>query len=306
VSSSSIELVAGPQTKKPEAKAGSDKDDIFGDSDPGGKGEKPGDKKSLAIKAGDIVEADFKRKGKLHRGKVVRARSDGTFDIEYDVGASEKHVRRGDIKRVGGNQEDSGGEARAAKTKKHKAAAGDGALDSDQDSGTRKAKKSPKKATHHSSSSSSSGSDQDEQPPIKKGARVTYRQAEDAKTRRVGTVKKVHSDASCDVQYTEGDTAKRIARKLLIECSDSEASDAASPSQGPLKQRRSEGPTFRRHERVLSCWRRASKLSRPRMTDKWLKALVLEKNADGTYTVRRCWLVPTRWHHRRSNWSWLE
>ncbi|KAG2907209.1 hypothetical protein PC114_g10880 [Phytophthora cactorum] len=271
VKSSAIELIPDSKPKKIEAKASLDKDDIFGDSDSDDKTKKS--RKSAVIKVGDVVEANFKQKGKFHRGKIVRVRSDGTFDIEYDVGASEGHVQVEDIKTVGDNQESGD------KTKDPKKRTKSKSSNSDQEPPKSKSKKSKKH-----SSSESPGSDHETQAPIKKGARVTYRKAEDSKSRRIGIVRKVHSDGSCDVQYDHGETSKRVARKLLVECSDSEGSDDEPPSKKVVKTK--EGPIFRRHERVLSSWRRSSKLSKPRMTEKWTKAMVLEKNADGTYTIR--------------------
>ncbi|RLN64318.1 hypothetical protein BBJ29_004232 [Phytophthora kernoviae] len=93
VNSSSIEAVPDSKStkSKPEAKASAEKDDIFGGSDSDGKGRS--DSKQKTIKVGDVIDANFKQKGKFHRGKVVRVHSDGTFDIEYDVGASEKRER---------------------------------------------------------------------------------------------------------------------------------------------------------------------------------------------------------------------
>ncbi|KAG7388440.1 hypothetical protein PHYPSEUDO_012501 [Phytophthora pseudosyringae] len=280
VKMSSIELIPGSKAKKPEAKAGSEKDDLFGDSDSDGKTTKGGSKKSASVKAGDVVEANFKQKGKFHRGKIVRARKDGTFDVDYDVGTSEKRVHVENIQKVADNQErrgESGDETKDVKKKTKRKQSSD----SDREPTPAKSKK--KKSKKHSSSESS-GSDQEKQPPVKKGARVTCRKAEDAKSRRIGTVRKVHSDGSCDVKYEDGDASKRVARKLLVVCSDSEASADESPSKAALKAK--EGPIFRRHERVLTNWRRSSKLSKPRMTETWAQALVLEKNSDGTYTIR--------------------
>ncbi|KAI9993220.1 hypothetical protein PInf_015291 [Phytophthora infestans] len=259
VKSSAIESIPGAKPKKVEAKASSDKEDIFGDSDSDGK-----TNKSVIFKAGDAVEANFKQKGKFHRGTIVRTRSDGTYDVDYDVGASERHVRIADIRKIGGSQE------RCETTKKIKATSAKYSSDSDPEPSISKSK--PKKKNL----SSSDSSDHEKRVPIQKGARVTYRNAEDSKMRRIGVVRKMHSDGSCDVKYDNGDTAKR--------CSDSEDSEDEPPSRKHMKTK--EGPSFRRHERVLSSWRRSSRLSRPRMTEKWTKATVLEKNSDGTYTIR--------------------
>ncbi|KAE9026168.1 hypothetical protein PF011_g2701 [Phytophthora fragariae] len=279
IQSSAIELVPG--TKKPEAKASSKNDEIFGDSDSDVNSKKRSEMKGVAIKVGDVVEANFKQKGKFHRGKVVRARSDGTFDIDYDVGASERHVRLDDIKRFGDNQEKSEDSAHGAQKPKTKPTSNAHSSDSDRESSTKK-KKNTKKSKKLSSSDSS-GSDREKRAPLEKGSRVTYRNADDRKSRRVGTVRKVHYDGSYDVKYHDGDTSKRIAGKLLVACSDSEDSEDGLTGK---RRRAQEGPIFRRQERVLSNWRRSSKLSKPRMTDNWSKATVLEINGDGTYSIR--------------------
>ncbi|KAG1696420.1 hypothetical protein DVH05_018552 [Phytophthora capsici] len=270
VKESSLELIPSSKGGKSELKSNSKDDDLFGDSDSDGKAKKSSTK-SVKMKVGDTIEANFKQKGKFHRGKITRARSDGTFDVEYDVGASEKHVRLEDIKLVGGNQEDSDD---SDVPKKKSKSADKISSDSDQEPIKSKIKKKIP------SSSESSGSET--QNPLQKGTRVTFRKAQDTKSRRVGTVRKVHSDGSCDVKYADGESIKRIARKLLTECSDSEDSDTERLSRKATK----EAPSFRRHEKVLSNWRRPSKLSKPKMTDKWTKATVLERNGDGTYTVR--------------------
>ncbi|KAL4171226.1 hypothetical protein KRP22_009324 [Phytophthora ramorum] len=283
VKSSSIALIPGSKAKKPEAKASVDKDDIFGDSDSDSKRKKRVGKESGTIKAGDIVEANFKQKGKFHRGKVVRARSDGTFDVEYDVGASEKGVRVENIKKVGGNQARSDDSGHEDQTSKKKANSKPAAPSSDSDQELPRTK--PKKKAKRHSSSESSGSDGEKQPPLKKGVRVTYRIAGDKQSRRVGTIRKVRTDGSCDVRYEDGDTAKRVSRKLLVGCSDSEDSD--DDAAGKAKQRRSpQEPIYRRNQLVTSNWRRQSKLSKPKLTAKWAQAVVLEKNSDGTYTIR--------------------
>ncbi|KAE9044794.1 hypothetical protein PR001_g5224 [Phytophthora rubi] len=279
IQSSAIELVPG--TKKPEAKASSKNDEIFGDSDSDVNSKKRSEMKGVAIKVGDVVEANFKQKGKFHRGKVVRARSDGTFDIDYDVGASERHVRLDDIKRFGDNQEKSEDSAHGAQKPKTKPTSNAHSSDSDRESSTKKQKNTKK--SKKLSSSESSGSDREKRAPLEKGSRVTYRNADDRKSRRVGTVRKVHSDGSYDVKYHDGDTSKRIAGKLLVACSDSEDSEDGLTGK---RRRAQEGLIFRRQERVLSNWRRSSKLSKPRMTDNWSKATVLEINGDGTYSIR--------------------
>ncbi|GMF15318.1 unnamed protein product [Phytophthora lilii] len=281
--SSAIELVPETKIKKLEAKASKDKDDIFGDSDSDEKNKK-GSKKKAAINVGDVVEANFKQKGKFHRGKVVRVRSDGTFDIEYDVGASESRISVKDMKKINDNQETSDDNMKKQKKSKEKKL--HHSTDSEQEEDKPSLKKLTKKSKLRSSSESSE-SGRESSVPLKKGDKVTYRKAGSSKSRRVGTVKKVHSDGSCDIKYGDGDILKRVARQLVVGCSDSEDSDDVSPHKASQNRQRTKEVIFRRHERVIASWQRSSKLSKPRMTDKWLNATVLERNSDDTYTVLR-------------------
>ncbi|KAG7397797.1 hypothetical protein PHYBOEH_000178 [Phytophthora boehmeriae] len=169
VKSNAIEAIVDskPTKSKGEAKAGVDKDDIFGDSDSDGKG--PSGSNQKPIKVGDAVDANFKQKGKFHRGKVVRVHSDSTFDIEYDVGASEKRVRSADIKRINEKQE-SGDDSDVEKrdTAKKQIKGSPRVQSSDSDKEVKKKKKSAKKAKTHSSSESSA-SDRVKLMPLKKG-----------------------------------------------------------------------------------------------------------------------------------------
>jgi hypothetical protein len=50
------------------------------------------------LDVGTFVEANFKAKGNWYFGKIVRARLNGTYDIDYDDGESELGVAREHIK----------------------------------------------------------------------------------------------------------------------------------------------------------------------------------------------------------------
>ena len=51
---------------------------------------------------GDVVEANYGGKGKWYPGKIASANSNGTFDIEYDDGDSERGVTENRVRRSGG------------------------------------------------------------------------------------------------------------------------------------------------------------------------------------------------------------
>ena len=46
------------------------------------------------LREGDAVEADYGGRGKYFSGKISMVRSDGTYDIRYDDGDSERRVKR--------------------------------------------------------------------------------------------------------------------------------------------------------------------------------------------------------------------
>ena len=57
--------------------------------------------------------ANYKSKGKWFAGKISRANSDGTFDVAYDDGDSERRVARRNVRVKGGSSKKStkGGKA---------------------------------------------------------------------------------------------------------------------------------------------------------------------------------------------------
>lgn len=58
--------------------------------------------KVASFSVGDVVEANYGGKGKWYPGKVSSANSNGTFDIGYDDGDSERGVTASRIRRAGG------------------------------------------------------------------------------------------------------------------------------------------------------------------------------------------------------------
>lgn len=295
VSRDLIELVKDDTAGKAKPTKDDD-DDLFGDDGSGDDTRSGKSKKALAIlKKGDAVEADFKRKGKFHRGKIVKVHGNGSCDIEYDAGASEKRVDRQLIRKLSsGSNSASEGDSKSASKQRPSERAGAKDSSSRSDDVDRQQKPlSPKELTS------------DEEQPAQKfqpGMRVTYRKATDNKSRRVGVVSRLHRDGSCDVKYEDGETVKRIAASILSVCSDSEDSgEEAASKQSTIRS------LFRRHQSVISNWHRPNKFATPRKTSEWKKAVILAVHTDNTCTVRAIrildiWRVPTRmWCVRR--WS---
>ena len=57
-----------------------------------------------SLHEGDKVEADYKGRGKYLKGKVERVNPDGTYDIRYDDGDSERGKRASEVRSVRGLQ----------------------------------------------------------------------------------------------------------------------------------------------------------------------------------------------------------
>ena len=58
--------------------------------------ERPGSAKKLAsarLREGDAITGNYRGKGRWYPGKIARERSDGTYDIAYDDGDSERGVK---------------------------------------------------------------------------------------------------------------------------------------------------------------------------------------------------------------------
>lgn len=277
VSRDLIELVKDDATAKAKPTKDDDDDDLFGDDGSGDDTRSGKPKKALtAFKKGDVMEANFKRKGKFHRGKIVMVHSDGSCDVEHDAGASEKRVDRELIRKLSSVGDDwSDVDSRAAPTKQRtpeRPGAKNKTSRSDDVDRERKAF-SPKEPT----------SDSEHSPrKLQAGMRVTYRKATDAKSRRIGIVNRLHRDGSCDVMHADGETSKRIDSSLLLVCSDSEGSS----DEAAAKHNQKRPAAFRRHQQVLSNWRRPNKFATPRRASEWRKATILAINSDDTYTVR--------------------
>ena len=143
------------------------------------------------------VEAKFGGGTKWFKGKITRARSDGTFDIQYEDGDTEKRVKRELVRAVGGSE----------KKKKKKRKKGGGSGDSSGSDSEHDAKQDS-----GSDGSASSGSPSDLSP--RPGARVKAQRRGD-KSWLHGKITRVRSDGSCDIKFDDGETERRVRRKRI-------------------------------------------------------------------------------------------
>lgn len=251
-----------------------DDEDLFGDDD---ENDRNGKKNSSAatFKKGSAVEANFKKKGKFHRGKIVKVHSDGTFDIEYDAGASEKRVERHEIRKLAEGSDGEVVSASKARNSDHP--------DSKDTSSKNDSRDKESKSTGTRNSNLDSEAENSPRQLFQIGMRVTLRMASDTKSKRVGTVKRIHRDGSCDVRYPDGDTSKRLKPSELLLCSDSEDSESET---SPKKHKGSVAATaYKRNQKVLCNWRRPSKFASARQTGAWKKAKIIAIHGDNTFTV---------------------
>ena len=143
---------------------------------------------SDGISVGDRVEARFKGKSKYYKGKITRAHADGTFDILYDDGDSERRVRPSLIKPLPGAARRFSG------------------TDNSSESETNQVRRDRRKDT---SSCSSEG-----EVELSKGDKVEARYKGKAKYYR-GTITRVNDDGTFDIRYDDGDRETRVRQALI-------------------------------------------------------------------------------------------
>ena len=68
----------------------------------GGKSGRDDDSAADGFARGDKVEARYGGKSKWYKGKIARVNANGTFDVTYDDGDSERGIRASMIRAVGG------------------------------------------------------------------------------------------------------------------------------------------------------------------------------------------------------------
>ena len=144
-------------------------------------------KRGRKLREGDKVEARFRgtSSGKIFPGKVRRVNSDGTLDIAYEDGDSDKRIKEKYVKAL-----DAGSDSdRSAKKKKRGGSR----------SRSRSRSRSPKRGRK-----------------LREGdkCQAHFRGSSSAKL-YPGKVLKLRSDGTVDVKYSDGDTDKRLKAKYV-------------------------------------------------------------------------------------------
>ena len=62
-----------------------------------------------SLKSGQVVEARFGGKEEWYKGKISKVRDDGTYDVLYEDGDTERRVEKALIRALGGGGGSSGG-----------------------------------------------------------------------------------------------------------------------------------------------------------------------------------------------------
>ena len=192
VKANNVRLVGGAKKKKKKKRRGSDSDSSSSDS--GGDFEE-----------GDEVEGNYASKGKWYKGKIKRKNGDGSYDLIYDDGDTEKGVRSANVRAVGST-------ASAARRRRSRRSSG--------------------------SHGSRSGSDSDRR--FSRGDDVEGNFSNKGKWYKA-KIEKEYSDGTYKLAYADGDVedhvdAKRI--RLVDEDRDGRRSSRKSPRKHRKKQRR--------------------------------------------------------------------
>ena len=133
-----------------------------------------------AYSEGDEIEGNYAGKGKWYKGKIKAVNGNGTFDLLYDDGDTERGVTASNVRLVGG----------AAKSGK-------------------KAKKKKKKKKGGNSSSSSSSSSNSDEAAYSEGDEIEGNYAGKGKWYK-GKIKAVNGNGTFDLLYDDGDTERGV------------------------------------------------------------------------------------------------
>ena len=203
----------------------SDRSDILGRTDTVGNSD---------IAEGSKVEARFRGRSRYYPGKVLNVHRDGSFDIRYDDGESERMVDPSLVKLLGSRDLSNprrgswSGQLRQGQRVEARYKGrnrfypgvisrihGDGTYDVDYDDGEQERMvessliKTP--PPHHRSPSGAPSSSDDE---LRKGYRVEARYK--GRSRYYpGTVTRVRADGSVDIDYDDGEQERAVERSLV-------------------------------------------------------------------------------------------
>lgn len=197
----------------------------------------------VALERGDKVEVRYGGKSKWYKGKIARVNSNGTFDISYDDGDSERGVRRHLIRPLGGglkhkparDRDDTGDEGSdlqrgdkcearyGGKSKwypgKISRVNSDGTFDITYDDGDseRRVRASLVRAVGgngggHSRSTSRNREAEDED--LQRGDKVEARYGGKSKW-YAGKISRVNANGTYDIAYDDGDSERAVRRNMV-------------------------------------------------------------------------------------------
>ncbi|KDO21598.1 hypothetical protein SPRG_22324 [Saprolegnia parasitica CBS 223.65] len=231
------------------------------------------DKPNLkSFPVGSRVEAKPPGKKTFSPGRVTKVHaSSETLDVTFDDGRTEARLALNRVRKCVRHKGDAvqlqlkGKSVRGTIAKVHSNGSYDVALASGD------TRRDPADVVDAPVASSSSSSSEDEATAITKGTSVLLRNG------RKGVVSKLHaSDRSVDVTLIDGSVETRVPRKALSvapAAPSSSGEDEKVPPVGPRHRFK-----YKRGQPVESQWKRKTKL--------WMRATIVAKQVDGTYTIR--------------------
>jgi Ca2+-binding EF-hand superfamily protein len=256
----------------------------------GKKTDKPARPEDDELRVGAHVEARYKGGSKWFKGKIRRDRKDGTFDIEYDDGDSEKNVKRESIrmpkkggKQPGGGDSEDEAELREGTRVEAKFKGGSkwfkgeitrvrsgGSYDIRYEDGDEE-QRVPKEKIRILGGKKEDKAARPEHDELHVGARVEARYKGGSKWFK-GKITRDRKDGTYDVEYDDGDSEKNVkgeSIRLLEEATEgAEAARKRASSQDTVLQ---VGMAVR---------------ARFKAGSRWFAGKVTEVHKDGTYTVK--------------------
>ena len=257
------------------------------------------------LRRGQTVEARYKGKSKFYRGKILKARGNDRYDIEYDDGDVEQNVRRSLIRSLESDTQSSGGsgnestnfaEGDAVEARyKGKAKYYPGVISkvnrdntfdiryNDGDKETRVDASLIRRKPGASKASSVSrdrdrgrgrqrSSDSEGEEAISVGASVEARYKGKAKYYS-GVVTKANRDGTFDIRYDDGDRESRVKRSFIRKKGQEGSSVSGAEDNGMGRTR----PSFSRGDVVEARFKGRAR---------YLKGKVMRINRDSTMDIR--------------------
>ena len=219
------------------------------------------------------VEARYKGKSKYYKGKISRARSDGTYDINYDDGEKEQNVKRSYIKVV---EEKSS--SRSSRSKRRSRSPSQSASDSDSHRRSKsklKSKSRSKSKSRRSPSSGSVSSDNNKKKSSKK------KKKSKKSSRRSRSPSQSSSSSSSDASDGGNKSNRDRERQQRLKRFNRDDDDSSSRKKKIMGD-------FSPGDVIECCYYRsknASKYTKPKKQSKYYSAKIKRFNSEGTYTI---------------------